>query len=645
MARIDYDQQILLAEEEPIQERRGIRTSQTTSKSTWKHLFSSLAVLLTVMLERIAFYSLAGNLFLFLNQNPYMWASYNSMNALFIFTGTTFVSSLFGGWLADAILGRFTAILVAFVTYLAAYSFLPVLALSKNKVSDLFNRTNQISLSPLLVVPNKDYEPCTWLIYLLLIIIGISNGIVKANIAPFGAEQVREEGSKVLRMFFNWFYWSVNIGAFVALGGMAYIQQSTEYGFYLGYLIPTIFLGVAVIIFVLVRPLYIIHHPAGSVVTTVLLILKNAWISSRLQRRLSDGRESLPSWLDWAKARFGGRFSDNVVEDVKSLSTILIVFVFLVPYWLVYFQMQTTFQAQGLHLRLVFKGIKYENFSQLISWWDERKEYSKEIDEFSIPAAWLTIFDVIFLLIFIPLLDQLIYPFLDQKNCQISLLLRIILGMAFAVMSMLVAGALETYRLDLVQNRNETVVQIIGNTTYYAADLWVFWQIPQYALIGLSEVFASIAGVEFAYSQAPTTLQSTIMGFFCFSTGLGSFLGTGLLFAFKKVWLPKDYDVGNINYGQLNLYFFLLAGILSVTLFIFICVFRKLKIKKSGAQFSQESVSISNSVQEQRKRSQTEPFGSTILEQSTTTEIKPHENEPSTSNTKTEHYYRNKNLI
>lgn len=308
--------------------------------------------------------------------------------------------------------------------------------------------------------------------------------------------------------------------------------------------------------------------------------------------------------------------------------------------------MQTTFQAQGLHLRLVFKDIKYENFSQLISWWDERKEYSKEIDEFSIPAAWLTMFDVIFLLIFIPLLDRLIYPFLDQKNCQISLLFRIILGMAFAVMSMLVAGALETYRLDLVQNRNETVVQIIGNTTYYAADLWVFWQIPQYALIGLSEVFASIAGLEFAYSQAPTTLQSTIMGFFCFSTGLGSFLGTGLLFAFKKVWLPKDYDVGNINYGQLNLYFFLLAGILSVTLFIFICVFRKLKIKKSGVQFFQESVSISNSVQEQRKRSQkipsqTEPFGSTILERSTTTEIKPHENEPSTSNTKTEHHYRN----
>ena len=45
-----------------------------------------------------------------------------------------------------------------------------------------------------------------------------------------------------------------------------------------------------------------------------------------------------PSCLDYAKVRYGGSFHDNMVEDVKSLGKIVLVFFTLIPYWLVYFQ-------------------------------------------------------------------------------------------------------------------------------------------------------------------------------------------------------------------------------------------------------------------------------------------------------------------
>mgnify|MGYP001794221017 CR=1 FL=1 len=46
------------------------------------------------------------------------------------------------------------------------------------------------------------------------------------------------------------------------------------------------------------------------------------------------------SWLDRAMIKYGGSYLDTEVEDVKSLGKILIIFVVLIPYWTIYFQVR-----------------------------------------------------------------------------------------------------------------------------------------------------------------------------------------------------------------------------------------------------------------------------------------------------------------
>ncbi|KAM9763770.1 solute carrier family 15 member 3 isoform 1-T1 [Dama dama] len=526
---------------------------------------AAAAVLLVEMLERAAFFGVTGNLVLYLNSAELNWGGEQASRAALVFLGASYLLSPVGGWLADVYLGRYRAIVLSLLLYLAASGLLAATAFPDGR-SSFCGEIPSAHLVPACPSPGCQHPSratyCAPTIYAVLLLLALAASSVRSNLTSFGADQVMDLGRHASRRFFNWFYWSINVGAMLSLLVVAFIQQNIS--FLLGYCIITGCVGLAFFIFLFATPSFIIKPPTGSQVSSMLkLALQNC--CPRLWHRRSSRDPPSDQLLPDQRFPQPGPSRQEDIANFQVLVKILPIMVTLVPYWMVYFQMQSTYVLQGLHLQIpnIFPNCPT----------NKSKDLRVQSCVYKIPEAWLLLANVVVLLILVPVKDHLLDPLLLRCKLLPSALQKMALGMFFGFTSVIVAGILEMKRLEYI-NHNQTVSQQIGRDTYYAAPLSIWWQTPQYMLIGISEIFASIAGLEFAYSEAPRSMQGAMMGiFFCLS-GVGSLLGSSLvgLLSLPGGWLYSPEDNGNINKYRMDLYFFLLAGIQAAAALLFIII-------------------------------------------------------------------------
>lgn len=110
--------------------------------------------------------------------------------------------------------------------------------------------------------------------FVALYLIALGTGGIKPCVSSFGADQfddTDEAEKKHKSSFFNWFYFSINIGALIAASVLVWIQMNV--GWQWGFGIPAVAMAIAVAFFFSGTRLYRNQRPGGSPVTRVCQVI------------------------------------------------------------------------------------------------------------------------------------------------------------------------------------------------------------------------------------------------------------------------------------------------------------------------------------------------------------------------------------
>ncbi|VAH72053.1 unnamed protein product [Triticum turgidum subsp. durum] len=506
--------------------------------------------------ERLAYYGMSTNLVNFMTDE--MGMTYTAAaNSVTNWGGTCYATTLIGAFLADAYLGRFRTIASFVIIYIIGLGLLTMAASVKGLVPTCAAKGVRDPMAGQ-----------TAAVFVGLYLVALGTGGIKPCVSSFGADQFDEHDDGERRSkssFFNWFYFSINIGALVASSVLVYVQERFGWGW--GFGIPAVVMLIAVGSFFVGTPLYRHQRARGSPLTRIAQVLVAAtrkWsvavpvdVSALYERPdrehgkmehtekfrfLDKAAVETPADRAASESSAWRLCTVTQVEELKSVIRLLPVWASGIVFATVYGQSTTMFVLQGNTLEASMGP------------------------HFSIPSASLTIFDTLSVIAWVPVYDRLLVPAVRSVTGHprgFTQLQRMGIGLVVSMFSMVAAGVLELVRLRVIARHG-----LYGE--HDVVPISIFWQVPQYFIVGAAEVFVFVGQLEFFYDQAPDAMKSMCTALSLTTVALGNYVSTLLVTVVAKVttrggkegWIPAK----NLNVGRLD-YFFWLMTVLSVVNF------------------------------------------------------------------------------
>jgi POT family proton-dependent oligopeptide transporter len=340
-----------------------------------------------------------------------------------------------------------------------------------------------------------------------LLIIGIGTGGIKSNVAPLIADQYKRRrmvvktdektGERVIidpaitiQRIYMVFYFCINVGC-LSLLATPFMELYID--FWPAYLLCLCMFMIGTVTLVLGRKVYVVRPPQGSIITDAfraiwMMIKARNMDAAKPSHQIALGKEPVLRW------------DDHFVDEVKRALIACQVFAFYPIYWVIYGQFSGNFISQAGQMAL-----------------------------HGIPNDLMQNFDPIAILVFIPIFDRLIIPALRKAKIPFPPINRIVAGFWVAALAMVYAGVLQhyIYQAGPCYASPGCDASIVDGVAH-GNDIHVATQTGAYMLIGISEIFASVAGLEYAYTKAPPSMKSFVQSLYLFTNAFGSAISEGL---------------------------------------------------------------------------------------------------------------------
>lgn len=233
------------------------------------------------------------------------------------------------------------------------------------------------------------------------------------------------------------------------------------------------------------------------------------------------------------------------VEEVKVLARMMPIWMTNIIFWVVYAQVSTLFLSQGTTL-------------------------DRRIAGFEIPAPSMPLFLHVSICLFLPVYDKLVVPLARKLTGHprgFTFLQRIGIGQAISVLPITIAALVEVRRMRLVHSHSGSPLPMS-----------IFWLLPQFALMGVTEAFLSVGQIEFFTEEAPPSMRSLGNAMACCANALGCFGSSLLVEIVSKVtshgksggWIRNS-----VNESHIDNFYWLLTVLTMMNLIVYLFIARR----------------------------------------------------------------------
>ncbi|XP_043712537.1 protein NRT1/ PTR FAMILY 4.5-like [Telopea speciosissima] len=510
-------------------------------------------------LENMAFVSNAVSLVTYF----YGYMNYSltkSATTLTNFMGTSYILALFGGLISDTYLSRFKTCLLFASIELVGYAILTVQA-----------HFDVLRPIPCKSMATSDMNQCkaadsdqAAILFSGLYLIALGTSGVKATLPSLGADQFDEKNPKeatFLSSFFNWFLFSLTVGAMIGVTFVVWISQNRGWDW--GFGVCTMAVFSAIMFLFMGKSIYRNNVPRESSILRILQVFVVAIRNRKLP--VPDMKETLHELYDKEAGindieilqrtdqfRFLDRAAKMTTTHFSSTSN-------LPRSWSLCTVTQVEEAKILLRMLPIILSTVFMNtcMAQLQTFSIQQSiTMDTSLLGFQVPGPSLPVIPLVFMSLLVPMYDRIFVPLARKLTgipTGIRHLQRIGVGLVLSAISMGVAGIIETRRKSVAMEHN-----MVDSTD--PLPISVFWLSFQYAIFGGADLFTFVGLLEFFYAESPVGMKSLSTAISWCSIAFGYFLSSLVVGFVNNVsggWLANN----NLNRDHLNYFYWVLSGL------------------------------------------------------------------------------------